>query len=163
MKGILLILLAALAATAGFVQAQRVNTLRPGKLEPLSHVPGFAGTDVVADSAAADLIKITSYDKPLRSLRETFFVTNLSATDTLTRLMVSLTYLSVSDSAMLHSRSASLSCEIPPLQTRQLYLVAWDRQYTYYSENTRIRPSGTRAIPYRTRIRVEGAALRKVR
>lgn len=161
MKALAVIFL--VAVVAGFTHAQRVSTLRPGKLEPISHVPDFVAADMAVDSTAADSIRITSYDKPLRSLRETFFVTNQSATDTVVRLVLSLTYLSVSDSVMLHSRDASIACEIPPLQTRQLYLIAWDRQYTYYSEHTRIKPTGTRAVPYTTRIKVNGATLRKTR
>ncbi len=151
------ILMAAFAF--GFVGAQRVNTLRPGNLAPVNHIPDFAGVDV-AEGAASDRVKVASYDKPLRSLRETFFVTNNSATDTLTVIRLSLTYFAVADSSMLHSRRASVSCYIPPLQTRQLYLIAWDRQYTYYSENTRIRPSGTRAVPYCADIRIEGATFK---
>ena len=64
------ILMAAFAF--GFIGAQRVNTLRPWNLAPVNHIPDFAGVDV-AEGAAPDCVKVASYDKPLRSLRETFF------------------------------------------------------------------------------------------
>ena len=45
------ILMAAFAF--GFIGAQRVNTLRPGNLAPVNHIPDFAGVDV-AEGAAPD-------------------------------------------------------------------------------------------------------------
>ena len=149
-----------LAAVAVAMSAQRVVTTRPGNLQPAAVRPEVSSITAVADTAALDSLSVSAYDKPLRSLRETFFVTNNLASDTLTSLQLRLTYTASADSAMLHSRTAILPCDIPPAQTRQLYLIAWDRQYTYYSENTRIKPQSTKAVPYSTRIELLGATVK---
>lgn len=127
--------------------AQRSNTTRQGRLKPVSEsreLPVRAVT--VVDSVSPDSVVIDRYDKPLRSLRETFFVTN-HYSDTVVSLRLMLRYDAV-DGTMLHSRRATISCDVPPGETRQLYLTAWDRQFTYYYDNTRIRPRSAKAVPY---------------
>ncbi len=99
-----------------------------------------------ATEVDVDSLKITAYDKPLRSLRETFFVTNLYST-TITSLIIEFIYTG-DDGLMLHSRTANIRCDIPAGETRQLYTTAWDRQYTYYYYNTRITPKSKGAISY---------------
>lgn len=143
------------------VVAQRVVTTRPGKLVPTPDRPDVVTAVVAADTVALDSLAVSAYDKPLRSLRETFFVTNNMEADTLTSIRLTLTYTSVTDSLMLHSRTVTVQCEIPPAQTRQLYMIAWDRQFTYYSENTRIKPQSSKAVPYSTQIELLGATVKK--
>lgn len=153
--------LAMFIALAGAMQAQRVSTTRPGKLVPAPQRPDVCAAMIPADTVALDSLSVSAYDKPLRSLRETFFVTNNMSADTLTSLRLMLTYTAVADSTMLHSRTVTVPCEIPPAQTRQLYLIAWDRQFTYYSENTRIKPQSSKAVAYSTQIGLLGATVRR--
>lgn len=142
-------------------QAQRVSTLRTGRLEPALRAPESITVATVADSAAICALTVSAYDKPLRSLRETFFVTNSNLSDTVTSLRLTFTYHTVADSLMLHRRTVTVPCDIPPGQTRQLYTTAWDRQYTYYSAGTRIQPSSNKAIPYLTTIEIVAATVKK--
>ena len=141
--------------------AQRVTTLRSGRLEPLQRGPETVAVAIVADSVAIASLTVSAYDKPLRSLRETFFVTNSNSSDTVTSLRLTFTYHTVADSLMLHRRTVTVPCDIPPGQTRQLYTTAWDRQYTYYSAGTRIQPSSNKAIPYLTTIEIVAATIKK--
>lgn len=138
----------ALAATMLLTSsAQRSNTTRKGRLKPVSESRELpARTVVVVDSVSPDSVVIDRYDKPLRSLRETFFVTN-HYSDTVVSLRLMLRYDAV-DGTMLHSRRATINCDVPPGETRQLYLTAWDRQFTYYYNDTRIRPRSSKAVPY---------------
>lgn len=126
--------------------AQRLSTTRRGQLKPLSADEIAARTAALPCAADTDSLTLSHYDKPMRSLRETFFVTNHYG-DTLRGLTLRLHYTDT-DGEMLHQRQATVTCNIPPHETRQLYLTAWDRQYTYYYTGTRIRPSSSRAIAY---------------
>ncbi len=98
------------------------------------------------DSMTIDSLSISGYDKPLRSLRETFFVHN-NYSQILSSISVSFTYRS-DDGLMLHSRTINIKCHIPPSETRQLFMTSWDRQYAYYFVDTRIKPRSKGAIPY---------------
>ncbi|MDE7396583.1 MAG: hypothetical protein K2M98_02530 [Muribaculum sp.] len=131
------------------MSAQHTRTTRRGKLVPDTTTTVKSSTDAnrTLIEANPDSIIISRYDKPLRSLRETFFVTNLYS-DTLTTLSLQLSYYVAGSEEMLHKRDAMLPCIVPPRETRQLYLSAWDRQFTYYHADTRIRPKSAKAIPY---------------
>lgn len=98
------------------------------------------------DSVSTDSLRIGGYDKPLRSLRETFFVHN-NYSAIISSVSISFTYRS-DDGLMLHSRIINIKCNIPPSETRQLSMTAWDRQYAYYYVDTRIKPRSKGAIPY---------------
>jgi hypothetical protein len=139
---ILLPLMAFVAVAAG----QNLRTTRHGSLKPIEKTLSQDTTVAATDSVCLDSIGVSRYDKPLRSLRETFFVTNHYA-DTIVALSLRLRY-DTTDGTMLHQRDATVACEIPPGETRQLYLTAWDKQFTYYYYDTRIRPKSTRSVPY---------------
>ena len=152
------IIISVIAAVASVV-AQVTVTTRQGKLRPRQAVAGDGVAAVqAADTAALRGIRISAYDKPLRSLRETFFVTNTLA-DTIVSVSVGLTYTALADTAMLHRREATVGCVIPPGETRQLYLTAWDRQFTYYYKDTRIRPRSSRAVAYDVAIRLTAVSV----
>ncbi len=131
------------------MSAQHTRTTRRGKLIPETTptIESTTNDNHTLVTANPDSIIIARYDKPLRSLRETFFVTNLYS-DTLAMLSVQLKYDVAGSGEMLHRRDATISCVIPPGETRQLYLTAWDRQFTYYHIDTRIRPKSAKAVPY---------------
>lgn len=77
-----------------------------------------------------DSIVVAGYDKMLRSTRETFFVTNSSSRH-ITTVAITLVYYDM-QGRMLHSRAATIHCDIPPSETRQLYLSSWDSQQLFY-------------------------------
>jgi len=123
------------------------HTTRRGKLTLRSDYNTEMPIDISDyDSLSVDSLSISGYDKPLRSLRETFFVHN-NYSQILTSVSISFTYRS-DDGLMLHSRAINIKCHIPPSETRQLAMTAWDRQYAYYFIDTRIKPQSKGAIPY---------------
>lgn len=131
--------------------ARADDTTRKGKLCPRIHSTTVEANDTLrfdATEISADSLTITSYDKPLRSLRETFFVSNRHHAMTMTSIKVRLTYRRSDDGTMLHARTVNISTTIPPGETRQLYSTSWDRQYSYYYHATRIKPRSTKAIAY---------------
>ena len=111
--------------------------------------------DISRLTPANDSITVNGYDKPLRSTRETLFVTNRSGS-AVNMVSVTITYLSV-NGEMFHRRSVNLSCHIPPGETRQIAFRAWDMQQAYYHHTTRVTPRSPKAIPYRAEITVDGA------
>ncbi|MDE6415807.1 MAG: hypothetical protein K2K68_02120 [Duncaniella sp.] len=97
----------------------------------------------VADSipALGGEIAITGYDKPLDSRRETFHVTS-SMPDTITGLILRLTYTDVAG-RRLHEETRSVSCVIPPYDTRLVSIPSFDRQCRYfYARGKQSRASG---------------------
>ena len=126
------------------------DTTRRGRLTLRSDTTAYSsakGAEIPVYNP--DSILISGYDKPLRSLRETFFATT-HYSSAVTSLTVEMTYHN--DDDMLHSRVITIPCDIPSGETRQLYTTAWDRQYTYYYHRTRITPKSKGAIAYEVKI-----------
>lgn len=141
---IILILALSLSASAE-------NTTRKGPLRPRMHMEAKEYADtfrVAASELSPDSVVIASYDKPLRSMRETFFVTNRHKAVSLASITLRITYRRHDTGSMLHSRIVTVSLTVPPGETRQLYATSWDRQYNYYYHATRIQPRSPRAVAY---------------
>lgn len=127
------------------------DTTRKGPLRPRLAPTVAAVSDTLrlgASEISPDSLVIAAYDKPLRSQRETFFITNNHAAMSLTSITLRLTYRRHDDGTMLHARTVTLSVPVPPGETRQLYVTSWDRQYTYYHHATRITPRSPKAVAY---------------
>ena len=123
------------------------NTTRTGKLKPRTfQITDCPDRDQCVDSVATDSLIINNYDKPLRSLHETFFLTNRYSS-ALSSITVKLTYYD-HDNLMFHSRTVTIPCHIPANETRQLSIIAWDKQYAFYYHDTRITPQKVGAVPY---------------
>jgi len=93
-----------------------------------------------------DSLAINGYDKPLRSMRETFFITNHHNMP-LHTVILHITYYTMGGE-MLHSRDITINALIPPGETRQISTPAWDRQKAYYYIGTRVTPRSAKALPY---------------
>lgn len=89
-------------------------------------------TTAVADTVmpSAGMLIVSGYDKPLRSRRESLFVTNRS-NRTLKAVTLRITYLDA-DGRQLHVADRTLNTDIPAGETRQLTFPSWDRQMTFY-------------------------------
>ena len=161
MKHLLYILLLAVGCS---MAATADDTTRKGPLRPRISKAMAESADTLridGNAIAPDSLSIASYDKPLRSLRETFFVTNRYATLTLTSVTLRLTYRRHADSSMLHSRTVVIPATVPPGETRQLYTGSWDRQYNYFYHATRIRPRSAKAVAYDVDIQMLGAMFQR--
>lgn len=90
-------------------------------------------------------IRFSGYDKPRKSSKETFFITN--NTD---RIMSGVNlYIDyrTPDGRQLNKRFVRLSCNIPPGETRMVDLESWDKQKAFYYEKSNDGKSG--GTPYK--------------
>lgn len=94
---------------------------------------GYKQENVVThDTIVPDtgLLKVSGYDKPLYSRRETFFVTNQYGRD-VSSLKIELNYYDESG-RQLHAVTRWVKCSVPAHSTRQVYLSSWDKQHSFY-------------------------------
>ena len=107
------------------------------------------------DTLAASL-KISGYEKPLRSRHETMLLTNADTLRTLTSVAINITYIDMLGRT-LHSRTTAANIIVPPRETRMLDIKSWDvNQLFYYHLNPPARTS-TQATPYRVTVTATSA------
>lgn len=101
------------------------------------------------------MIRLSGYDKPLRSTKESIFVTNASRR-TLCFIDLEITYFDESGRQM-HKRNIKLHVNIPGGETRQLTFSSWDKQRNlYYVKSGKPRTSD--GTPYSISAKVIEAA-----
>lgn len=109
---------------------------------------------VVADSVIVPdsiQVKCYAYNKPLRSNRECFFISNSTGFD-ITRVFFTLQYFDAKG-RQFHQASNNKTADIPNGETRQITFPSWDKQQSfYYIGSPRSRTSGT---PYDIRIGID--------
>ena len=96
-------------------------------------------------------MRISGYEKTLRSRTESFYVENLDTLDTLTRITASIDYLDMKQ-RQLHRRTVSVECNIPPGQRRLLTFPTWDRQFVMYYHLSAPARSSAQATAYDVKI-----------
>ena len=126
MRRIAIIAIAIVSATA-ICAARRVKTSRGRMIPQAEAAQGCRGATLHTPEAA---VTITGYDKPLRSMRETFFVVNNTGRR-LTAVKVTLTYHDM-QGHQLHVSSHEIACDIPGGETRNASVPSWDRQRSFY-------------------------------
>lgn len=140
-------------ASAAFGQRTTRHKLRPATAA--SVVDASADT-VQLDTIVAPeprLLGVNGYDKPLRSRRETFFVTNNSDAE-LASIAFTITYYDTSR-RMLHKVSHHVPVRVPAAETRQVSVKSWDTQFAFYHVRSPL-PRGTvQASPYEVAISVD--------
>ncbi|MDE6796166.1 MAG: hypothetical protein K2J63_12800 [Muribaculaceae bacterium] len=75
-------------------------------------------------------ISFSGYDKPAPSSKESFHITNSSAT-TINKVGIRITYLDLKD-RMLHSRDVEVDCYVPSGESRLAAIPSWDIQHTFF-------------------------------
>lgn len=135
----LVILTATLAALIGVevnaAEQRRRTTRKNLRLAPANITATVAAPDtILVDSiATADgeaPIRLSGYDKPLRSPRESLFVTNNTTLD-IDGIVLALDYFDKSG-RKIHSRSVTVRCDLPKGQTRKIDFASWDIQQSFY-------------------------------
>lgn len=150
MRTFLFFLAALLVAASSTAQTTTRRSLKPLKKPATEKARSVRSNDTLkADTA---WFRIFGYEKTLRSTSESFFVTNLS-TDTVSGVGGTIDYRTLGDS-QLHKRDFSSSTLIPPGQTRQITLPAWDKQKVWYYHLSPAPRGGTRATPYKVGISI---------
>ncbi len=125
------------------MSAKRQRT-GPARLVSVEEPAQAPDTIVPPDST----LIFSGYDKPNSASRETFFVTNqMPDSATVLELNVTLSYFDM-QGRMLHRAAHSVKAVIPPGQTRNVSVPAWDRNHAfhYYKSNP---PSRRPSTPFR--------------
>lgn len=97
-------------------------------------------------------LQVSGFDKPLRAVRESMFVTNTSA-DSVAGFGIEITYSDMRG-RQLHKASHDVSTEIPAGETRRVEVRSFDRSGLFHY---RLSPAGRRAAqatPFDVRVRV---------
>lgn len=126
------------------------------KLKPIQNIesPNSDSIKVIHDTIVPDdnIVVLSGYDKPRKSRKESFFVTN-SGNSTLIELCVDFIYYDM-DGRMIHKAEHKINCNIPSGETRQLYIPSWDKQLSFYYCKSSKSPSG---IPYEVEYTINNA------
>lgn len=147
--------LSLLTAIIILLTAPAVNgekTLR-GKLRPNPEMVTNKGGKVDRQ-AVFDTVRVTSqtdirlsgYDKPLNSRKESLFVTNHLSRD-ITAIELRLNYTDMSD-RQLHETTRIIRADIPAGATRRVDFQSWDKQNSFYYHRSR-QPRSTNVTPFK--------------
>lgn len=107
--------------------------------------------DTVAIDSQSDKIIISGYDKPLKSKKETFFISNNSAVN-ITGLRICFEYLDIKGRS-LHKCEHHIIQTIPSGETRQAAIRSWDVQQSFYYKLS-TKPRKQDGTPYDIRYRI---------
>lgn len=132
------------------------NTTRKGVRAPQpaqTAVSKDTKSALVAPSDAHS-VDVNGYDKPLRSRRETFFVTNNEARS-LTRMAFTITYFDM-NGRQLHEEKHIVNVDIPSGETRQVSFPSWDKQQSFYYRRSAEPKLTEQATPYDVKVAVTG-------
>lgn len=107
-----------------------------------------------ADTISPSHVRISGYEKTLRSAKESLLATN-TGSDTISSIEITIDYLDTRG-RQIHSRNVRLnpSQPIPPGQTRMIEFKSWDSQRVWYYRLSP--PSSTKgqATPYDVKVKV---------
>jgi len=99
------------------------------------------------------VVDINGYDKPLRSRRESFFVTN-NSDSTVCGIAFTINYFDT-QRRQLHSDKKNIVVELPAGETRQVSYSSWDKQQSFYYVRSAVPQRAEQATPYEVTIRVD--------
>ncbi|MDE6280047.1 MAG: hypothetical protein K2M05_08760 [Paramuribaculum sp.] len=130
---------------------RRVKTTRGNRLKAEYVASVTASPDSVAGDSVISHIGLSGYDKPLRSRRESMFVTNRSQRH-VSALEVLIAYTDMSGRT-LHRRSVTLKLDLSPGETSRVEFGSWDSQQSFYYHRSP-RPAKAQATPYNIKCRI---------
>lgn len=131
--------------------ARNLRPVEAPKSRNAAMPPDTIPIDTLEAQGFPGAIRLSGYDKPLRSPRESLFVTNRTSYD-IDGLILSMTYLDASGRE-LHSRSITVRCDIPAGLTRKIDFRSWDCQQSFYYKLSP-KPRRDGATPYDVKCRV---------
>lgn len=130
-------------------RGKKLNSRTEQSAAPSGHYPAV---DTIKGDAAAASVTVTGYEKPLRAVREAFFISNTDSTRTLTQLTLEITYKTRTGD-MLHVRTVTVTPKVPPLERRLVTVRSWDRQNVFYYALGDTPRTRSQATPYIVSIR----------
>ncbi len=146
----ILLILTACFFTSAFAQSER-TTRRGLKVRAVAPTAVEAAPGDTLRFPSADDVRISGFDKPLRSRFETMFVTNCRLS-TITAVCFIIDYTDPSG-RQLHQSIRTVHCDIPPGETRQLKFSTWDAQSAFYYVVTG-KPRRSEGSPFDIRCRI---------
>ena len=147
-----LILLILIVVITGFAAEARRTTRRGLKPGPVMSREAVVAGDTIAVSESD--FTLAGFEKPLRSRRESFFVTNNTDRNIIS-LRVKIIYYDLDD-RMLDSRVVDATVDVAPGETCRVYIRAWDLQEVCYYYRS-ARPRSGVATPFKVAVTVIGA------
>ena len=154
------LLILSLAVLTAFGQRTTRSHL---KAQP--EVDAYSGATVVEEeidtvvAPEAHLVDVNGYDKPLRSRRETFFVTNNSE-QPVQGMAFTIDYYDT-NGRQLHSAHHQVDVEIPATETRQVSVRSWDKQQSFYYRQSAAPERAQQATPYDIKLTVDTIFFKK--
>lgn len=107
---------------------------------------------MIQGEEASRQIELSGYDKPLRSNKESIFITNKRDDAILKSVVLQLMYFDMSG-RQIHSARQSINCDIASGSTENVTFPSWDKQNVYYFVDSP-RPRSSSATPYKVKIAV---------
>lgn len=122
------------------------NTTR----KKLHRTEKYDSTEMRSDTVTLtkEAVRLSGYEKPLRSTKESVFLTNQSDKK-LVYVKLLLDYYD-EDGRQLHQREVELNCDVPAHETRQLIFPSWDKQKTFYYYLSS-KPKSALGTPYKVK------------
>lgn len=155
-KIFIIIVCAILGSVTGTLQAQR--TTRKGlHTVTENNISGIMQPDTIIPDNGSFRISVAGYDKPLRSSKETFFISNHTTMD-LSGIRIRLEYFDT-HGRTLHQRELYLPIDLPSGATRQTSIRSWDIQKSFYYRLSS-RPRRSDGTEYDVRVTVISAAIK---
>ncbi|MDO4319701.1 MAG: FxLYD domain-containing protein [Bacteroidales bacterium] len=118
---------------------------------------------VAADTlrgAICDSIAVAGFDKPLRAVRESMYITNRS-TRALDGVRLTIDYLDTAGRQM-HRVVRDIAVDLPPAQTRRVEIPAFDRTGALYYRASALPRGVRRATPFDVTVRVDAVICKPV-
>lgn len=127
------------------LHAQRLTRPVPrGHRSVTTHVRTTAYDTV--RGTACDSVTVSGYDKTLRAVRESMFITNMSAL-AIAAVELTVDYLDTSG-RQIHKASHTVECDIPPGETRRVEVPTFDRAGAFYYRLSAPPRRSTQATPF---------------
>ncbi|MDE6300781.1 MAG: FxLYD domain-containing protein [Muribaculaceae bacterium] len=142
-----------LTATAAIALAQDFTRPVPSPAAQRRHRPVQAVIlhDTVT-APPADSVSLAGFEKPLRSVRESLFVTN-STSRPVTGVTIELSYYDMHGNLM-HRAVREVTVTLPAGETRRVEFPAFDRQQLFYYHRSPLPRGASQATPFDVTARV---------
>lgn len=137
---VLILTLCSLWASADKTTRRGLKVAAPAKTEASSS----AAADTVIPSPG--MVELSGYDKPLRSNKESIYITNATRR-ILLEALVEISYFDNSG-RLLHKRDVRIKTNVPAGETRQATFSSWDKQRTMFYHRSG-KPRTADGTPYR--------------
>lgn len=122
-------------------QSTQRKGLKPMRTAPKDTTAIIDATETVgtADTITApgkinQILKLSDFKKPANSRVESLMITNLSASDTITSIILDIDYRTARGK-QLHRRQVTFTIVVPPGETRHVDTQSWDKQGIFYHKS----------------------------